>query len=215
MMFETIYDSCEFLIINKLKSCSYHNDEGVGLFEIVKEKYPTIISVHRLDKPTIGLCLFAKNEKAAKIFGNLFSEKLIQKIYLAISDKKPIKKQGLISGDMEKSRGGSFRLSKIKLNPAITQFFSKSLSPGKRLFILKPQTGKTHQLRVMMKSIGSPILGDVRYKGTAADDLHLQAHQLKFDYENVSYSFTLRSFMNIESELITEEYLNLIKWPDL
>jgi tRNA pseudouridine32 synthase/23S rRNA pseudouridine746 synthase len=215
MIFETIFDSDDFLIINKLKACSYHSDEGKGLFEIIREKFPSIISVHRLDKPTTGLCLFAKNEKAAKIFGKLFSEKLVGKIYLALSDRKPIKKQGLISGDMEKSRGGSFRLTKLKTNPAITQFYSKSLSPGERLFILKPHTGKTHQLRVMLKSIGAPVLGDTRYKGSSSDTFYLQAHQLKFNYDKRSYTFTLSCFFNIESEFITEKYLDDINWPDL
>ena len=61
---------------------------------------------------------------------------------------------------MQKARNGAWKLCQSKENPAITRFESVSCEPNLRLFILKPQTGKTHQLRVAMKSLGSPILGD-------------------------------------------------------
>ncbi len=215
MLFKNLYETEDFLVVNKLKPCSYHSDEGTGFFEQVKAEYPAVISVHRLDKPTVGLCLFAKNIEAAKIFGDLFSSQKVEKIYLALSDKKPTKKQGLVMGDMEKSRSGSYRLSKTKKNPAITQFFTYSLAPGKRLFILKPHSGKTHQLRVMMKSIGSPIVGDDRYKGSICESLYLQAHQLKFTFKNKYFIFTLNSFFDIESEKVTEKSLEDLIWPDL
>ena len=59
---------------------------------------------------------------------------------------------------------------------------SRSLAPNLRLFILQPKTGKTHQLRVAMKSLGSPILGDALYGGDSADRTYLHAYQLSFDY---------------------------------
>ena len=59
---------------------------------------------------------------------------------------------------------------------------SHSLAPNLRLFILYPKTGKTHQIRVAMKSLGSPILGDELYGGEVADRTYLHAYQLSFDY---------------------------------
>ena len=53
-----------------------------------------------------------------------------------------------------------------------------SLAPGRRLFLLRPRTGKTHQLRVAMKSLGAPILGDALYGGRAAPRLMLHAQSL-------------------------------------
>ena len=55
---------------------------------------------------------------------------------------------------MQKARNGAWKLCQSKENPAITRFESVSCEPNLRLFILKPQTGKTHQLRVAMKSLG-------------------------------------------------------------
>lgn len=53
---------------------------------------------------------------------------------------------------------------------------------------MQPKTGKTHQLRVAMKSLGSPILGDKLYSGSQADRVYLHAYQLDFEYENEKIS---------------------------
>ena len=93
---------------------------------------------------------------------------------------------------MKKAREGAWKLCQTKENPAITRFASVSCEPNLRLFILKPQTGKTHQLRVAMKSLGSPILGDGLYgKNTEKiDRTYLHATQLEFDYLNNFISVT-------------------------
>jgi tRNA pseudouridine32 synthase/23S rRNA pseudouridine746 synthase len=70
-------------------------------------------------------------------------------------------------------------------NPAITQFLSTSIGSGMRLFLLKPHTGKTHQLRVALKSIGAPILGDSLYHPTRddcrqMDRAYLHCYALRF-----------------------------------
>lgn len=88
---------------------------------------------------------------------------------------------------MERTRDGNWKLLRSRENPAITRFSSRSISSNLRLFILKPQTGRTHQLRVMMKALGSPIIGDERYGGTPAERGYLHALQLAFDWrgENI------------------------------
>lgn len=142
--------------------------------------------VHRLDKVTSGLLIFALNEQAASRLSQLFAAHLINKTYLALSLHKPKKKQGLIMGDMKKSRRGAWKLCQSRENPALTRFNSVTCEPKLRLFILKPQTGKTHQLRVAMKSLGSPILGDELYGGNSekSDRTYLHAYQLDFFYRN-------------------------------
>jgi len=62
---------------------------------------------------------------------------------------------------MLKARRGAWKLARSKESPALTEFVSTSLGQGLRLFLLRPYTGKTHQLRVAMKSLGAPIIGDV------------------------------------------------------
>ena len=90
---------------------------------------------------------------------------------------------------MQKARNGAWKLCQSKENPAITRFESVSCEPNLRLFILKPQTGKTHQLRVAMKSLGSPILGDALYgKNTEKiDRTYLHAARLQFEFKGQAF----------------------------
>ena len=90
---------------------------------------------------------------------------------------------------MQKARNGAWKLCQSKENPAITRFESVSCEPNLRLFILKPQTGKTHQLRVAMKSLGSPILGDTLYgKNTEnIDRTYLHAARLQFEFKGQAF----------------------------
>jgi len=90
---------------------------------------------------------------------------------------------------MERARNGSWRLARSLEDPASTTFVSRSAKPGLRLFALRPATGKTHQLRVAMKSIGAPIFGDERYGGSAADRGYLHACALRFDYAGETLQF--------------------------
>ncbi len=195
MKIEVVYQHSDFIIINKPEGISVHKDqEEQGLTELVAKQLnmPQVWLVHRLDKVTSGLLILALNAESAAEFSRLFSEHKIYKTYLALSNQKPKKKQGLIIGDMKKARDGAWKLCQTKDNPAITRFASVSCEPNLRLFILKPQTGKTHQLRVAMNSLGSPILGDGLYGKNIEkiDRTYLHAAQLEFDYLNDFISVT-------------------------
>ena len=93
-------------------------------------------------------------------------------------------------GDMKNRRGGQRILLKTSENPAITQFFSNAAKPGTRGFIVKPHSGKTHQIRVALKSIGAPILGDTLYGGEASDRLYLHAWHLHLPLSSGELSVT-------------------------
>ena len=192
MKLDIIYQTDDFIIIYKPCGLSVHKDQSeIGLTTLLAEQLgiPQVWLVHRLDKVTSGLLILALNAESTAEFFRLFSEHHIQKTYLALSNQKPKKKQGLIVGDMQKSRNGAWKLCQSKENPAITRFESVSCEPNLRLFILKPQTGKTHQLRVAMKSLGSPILGDSLYgKNTEnIDRTYLHAARLQFEFKGQSF----------------------------
>ncbi|MEP1741906.1 MAG: TIGR01621 family pseudouridine synthase [Kangiellaceae bacterium] len=184
-MLSIIENNLDYLIVEKPPEVSFHNQqETLGLQQRLEQQTQIKLwPVHRLDKITSGLVIFAKSAPAAAIFGELFEKRQVKKVYLAISDKKPKKKMGKICGDMVKARSGSWKLTLNKSNPAISEFRSQSLSPGIRLFAIKPTTGKTHQIRVALKSIGSPILGDARYGGTESDRGYLHSYSLEFMWQ--------------------------------
>lgn len=198
-----IFDNSSFTIIEKPHNLSFHSDQGSGFMSQVKEQLNIeLFSVHRLDRVTSGLVIFAKSKIVASKFGELFRSKSIKKTYLALAEGKPVKKQGTVSGDMIKSRRATFKLLRSKNNPAITKFTSASYGEGMRLYTLHPLTGKTHQLRVMMKSIGVPILGDISYSGKEFDRVCLHAHKLEFILDNEHFEFaSYPSFLDKKKHL--------------
>lgn len=192
-MFDILYQYDDFIVINKHQGISVHKDDGdtMLLCEVARAiKCDKLYLVHRLDKMTSGLLLLAKHSHAAKQLSELFATRKIEKYYLAIGESKPKKKQGSIIGDMERSRRASWKLLKSNVNPAITQFFSQAGQQGERWFICKPYTGKTHQIRVALNSIGSPILGDPIYNTKSKTDRgYLHAYAMRFRLDGMDYSF--------------------------
>lgn len=185
------YQHQDFVIIHKPDGISVHKDDQDGnlTVEIARQLgVEKVWLVHRLDKATSGLLILALSKEAAVTFYHLFAQHQIQKTYWALSADKPKKKQGKIIGDMQKSRRGAWKLLHSRENPAVTTFQSQSIEPNLRWFILQPQTGKTHQLRVAMKSLGSPILGDELYQGKKADRVYLHCHRLDFCYQGAQIS---------------------------
>ena len=195
---DIVAEEQDFLLINKPPGIGMHNesagdDTELGLISLLRSQCDDhlLFPVHRLDKVTSGLLIVAKGTVANKKLSALFREQLVSKYYLAISHKKPKKKQGRIAGDMVSGRNGSWRLLKTQEKPAVTQFFSYGLGEGARLFVVKLYSGKTHQIRVALKSLGSPILGDERYGAGCSDRTYLHAYKLHFDLNQVTYSYML------------------------
>lgn len=196
-MYNIIENNTNFVVIYKRPNINFHSEDGeIGLFEQLKQDLANteLYPVHRLDKVTSGLLVMAKTQAVNHALNAAFAEREVEKFYLAISAKKPNKKQGLIKGDMEKSRRGSFKLTLNMTNPAITQFFSTTMESGKRLFLIKPRTGKTHQIRVALKSIAAPIYGDSLYgdanDAAIIDRTYLHAYSLGFSLFGKPYCFT-------------------------
>ena len=163
-------------------------------------------SVHRLDKVTSGALLFAKTPDAAAALAAEFRARRVHKYYVALSAKRPSKKMGTVAGDMARTRRGAWKLLRPQhsssaqsgsdsgsgtrtntLPAAVTRFVGRGV-PGVdgrplRMLVMRPLTGKTHQLRVACKSLGAPILGDASYAGAAAsaeDRAYLHAAAIRF-----------------------------------
>lgn len=153
---------------------------GPSLLDLVRRdlSLPELYPVHRLDLATSGVLVLAKTVEANRALSLAFQERRVQKYYVALSAKRPDKKQGWVTGDMEKSRNGNYRLCRTQTNPARTAFRSFAWEKGRRIWVLRPLTGKTHQLRVAMKSLGTAIIGDERYGGELSDRMYLHAWRL-------------------------------------
>ncbi|MBB1308353.1 TIGR01621 family pseudouridine synthase [Pseudoalteromonas sp. SR41-8] len=192
ILLKVIAKHLDFYIIEKPAGLNFHSEEGPGFVVLAEHQLAEkLYAVHRLDKVTSGLIILARSSEAAAKLTVLFTAHQVNKFYLAISDCKPKKKQGWIKGDMAKSRRSTYKLLTSKENPAITRFYSINFKANRRAFILKPYSGKTHQLRVALKSLSAPILGDVIYGGTAAERTYLHAFALSFVWQGKLQQFSL------------------------
>lgn len=212
-----IFENDAFAVVAKPAGMNFHTEEETGFAVQAKallgcdELYP----VHRLDKMTSGLVLLAKTKAAAQTFGAMFENREVEKYYLAVSLRKPKKKMGWIKGDMLKARRGDWKLAKTMENPAVTRFVSAPLREHERVFLVKPYTGKTHQIRVALKSLGSPVAGDERYadatEARKEERGYLHAYALRFQFNGETFSFVLRPdegerFLSLEFEGILGEW---------
>lgn len=229
-----LHEHQDFLVFSKPANIGFHSEEEtLGFFELAKRAYcnsnenAELYPVHRLDKITSGLLLVAKNKRAAAEFGRMFEQHEVEKYYVALADAKPKKKQGTVKGDMKRGRRSSWLLAPTMTNPAITCFKSVALpdvGSGMRLFLLQPRTGKTHQLRVMMKSLGAAIVGDTIYadqlKVKQADRGYLHAFALKFEWNGKTQTFCLPPnegglFLQAQCQQMLETWSEpwLLPWP--
>ena len=192
--FTLVSEEPGFLVVDKDPGLDFHDCQGrPGLCSLVRERLGRpVFPVHRLDKATSGILLLATDREWAASLAGLFRERLVEKYYVALSDLSPSRKQGLVQGDMARSRRGTWKLLRSLERPARTRFLSRSAGRGLRLFVLKPLTGRTHQLRVAMKSLGAPILGDELYHRIVPDwpdRMYLHAHSLRFCLRGRVFSY--------------------------
>lgn len=191
-----LFEHDDFILAVKPHDLSFHSESGAGFAVQVSQQLGyDLFPVHRLDKMTSGLIILARSSGAAAVFTAMFAKHEIEKYYIAISLRKPKKKQGWIKADMAKARRGDWKLLPTIENPAITRFISAPLQEGERAFLIKPYTGKTHQIRVALKSLGSPIAGDERYAlkrdALKEDRGYLHAYALKFTFAGETFTFVL------------------------
>jgi len=172
-----VFENELIIALDKPQGLSFHRSgHEQGVFQKFREQQASgkvsyqgeIYSIHRLDRSTSGLLLLAKSRESRGLIQKAFESRQVQKCYVAISDKKPRKKMGNIVGDMSKSRRSQWKLMRTLNNPAITKFRSWEMVQENEndkmfVFLLQPETGRTHQLRVALKYISSPILGDPLY----------------------------------------------------
>jgi len=220
--FELVAQTDEFVVLNKAAGISFHSEQGAGLVVQAEQALGfKLFPVHRLDKVTSGLIVLARSSEAAAALTSLFSSHQVQKYYLALSFAKPSKKQGWVKGDMVPARRGAWKLLKSQSNPAVSYFVSNGLADMPlRAFLIKPFSGKTHQIRVALKSIGAAIAGDVLYQGTAADRVYLHAFALSFTLGGKLYQYQQMPqqgtyFQQLSSSDAWQQWARpwLLRWP--
>ena len=174
---EVVYEDDNVVALNKpagLLSMA----KGEYCPEVTLEKYGLL--VHRLDRDTSGIVIMAKNESTQKSLKCQFQDRKTHKTYYAIVEGRPKLDEALIDLPIARDlkRPTTFRVD-AGGKPSETYYKVIKSNDKYSLLELKPKTGRTHQLRVHLKYLGHPILGDVVYGNETADRLYLHANKLE------------------------------------
>lgn len=185
-----LYEDKYLIIVYKrhgLLTISRDNHNDLNLYDEVKEyekkKNPKnkIFIVHRLDKDTSGLVVFAKNEKIKYALQNNW-DKVIRKYY-AVVEKEVLENKTLINYLQESKTGEVFVTNnKVVGKKSITKYEVLSKNNKCSLLDIEIKTGRKNQIRVQLAYILHPIIGDKKYGKTKNKEMLLQAYYLKFNH---------------------------------
>ena len=205
MDLEIIYEDNHLIVINKPNGILVHTDDTGDtsleeiLKEYLKEKYQKpgnvfLQSCHRLDRPVSGALIFAKTSKGKDRMRQLFSDRKVDKTYLALVTRCPDPYEGDLENWMIKDRvKNTVEIVKGEKQGAVkarTKYQTLGQVGKYYLVRLHPITGKSHQLRVHMRFMGCPIVGDVKYGGPGINDpnafmLHCRRMEFVHPVQNV------------------------------
>ena len=153
-----------FLAVNKpagMPTQPTRDRKPVSLEELLRSEFKSIYLVHRLDTPVSGAVVFARTRDAAANLSGLFSSRAVRKTYLARVDP-PLLSAVTITTAID----GKEAFTEVEAGDPITIHIT---------------TGRTHQIRIHLASIGHPVVGDRRYGGEKAERLMLHAWKLEHE----------------------------------
>ncbi len=172
---DVLYEDDQVLVVNKPAGLVVHPAPGHPsgtLVNALLARYPQLAQdgmerpgiVHRLDKDTSGVLIVAKNTAALEFLQRQFRRREVQKEYLALVHGHPDSTRGVIGAPIGRDPRHRQRLWVVpEGRPATTEFEVQERFPGYALLLVRPVTGRTHQIRVHLAAIGHPVVGDPVY----------------------------------------------------
>ncbi len=164
---EILFENDEFIALNKpagLLSVPDRMQSAPSLKDLLIEKYGQIFTVHRLDRETSGVIVFAKTAEAHQYFSVIFQERQVEKMYYGIVWGIPASPKGIIELPMLEHPAKNGTMIVHRKGKAASTGYEVLENFGKYSFLkFDLFTGRTHQIRVHMKETGHPILCDPLY----------------------------------------------------
>lgn len=197
---QVLYEDNHLIIINKRPGDIVQGDKtgDIPLSEVVKEyiknKYNKpgnvyLGVVHRLDRPTSGIVVFAKTSKALPRLNKLFKDKDAKKTYWAIVKNAPPKQEDTLVHFMKRNTKQNKSYAHLKEVPeskkAILHYRILKRLDNYYLLEIDLETGRHHQIRSQLSAIGCPVKGDLKYgfdRSNKDASIHLHARKLVFEH---------------------------------
>ena len=195
-MIEVLYEDNHLIAINKKSGDIVQGDKTGDLplsdfvKKYIKNKYHKpgevfLGTIHRLDRPTSGIILYARTTKALIRMNEKFRNNEVKKTYWAIVNKVPPRKNGILDNYLQKNQKqnksyvtknntGKHAILRYKLLSSLENYFHLEI---------KPKTGRHHQIRTQLANIGCIIKGDLKYgakRSNSDASIHLLARKLEF-----------------------------------
>ena len=195
---DILYSDSDILVVNKppgLATTPGGWDKETSLFEILAADHGRLWVVHRLDKVTSGLVVFARNAAAHRNLNHLFEHHTIHKVYHVIVVGAPAWDEHTARHPLRIDVGHSHRTIVDHGNGKSSETYFHLLErfDGYALLAAIPSTGRTHQVRVHASALGFPLLGDTLYNAPKTDLIPrpaLHAFSLEFSLGNKPFNFT-------------------------
>lgn len=182
-----VYEDENLLILNKKPNMVMHKGSGheYGISEILKEylKNPNFNFINRIDKATSGLIIGTKNLVINRELSEEMRERNIEKKYYILVEGKLKKKEFIIKSFLKRLEDKVIELEKYEVGAKESISYFRVVETGKDCTLLEGTlgSGRTHQLRVQLASMGNPILGDTKYGKGKEKIMYLFSHYLKID----------------------------------
>lgn len=197
---EILFEDNHLLAVNKPAGILVQPDKTGGdalevlLKQYIKETYnkpgEVFLGVcHRIDRPVSGVVLFAKTSKALIRINEMFQKKEIRKTYWAVVADKPNSLSGTLTHwlkkDERKNISRAYDHEVTGSSKCVLDYRFLGSSKSYHLLEINPHTGRHHQIRVQLASMGCPIKGDVKYgskRTNAGGGIHLHARKIEFEH---------------------------------
>ena len=201
------FEDDHLLVINKPAGMNTHAPSpyaGEGVFEWLRNREPrweTLAIIHRLDKETSGMMVFAKTAEANRSLTRQFEERRVKKTYVFLTDRPVSRAEFTAKSNLV--RAGEKYVSRPAHAGGIEAetHFRVSRKNGGRTFVeAEPRTGRTHQIRVHAADASLPICGDRLYGGSRALRLCLHAHRLQLTHPVTNQSLVFEAPVDFDSD---------------
>ena len=204
-----LHEDDDIAVIDKPAGLVVHPSKGhqqdtllnalVARFPRLSAREPQLpVIVHRLDRDTSGLMVVALSERAADSIPSQLKSRTVLKQYLALVHGHPVEREATIEAPIGRSPGDRTRMAVVvRGRPSVTHYDLLRLVGRYSLLNVRPETGRTHQIRVHLQAIKHPVAGDPIYGGTPGElglqRQFLHANQLEFSHPASGQRVAFRS----------------------